>query len=119
MIYYKSKTGVVFAYETEEERKEWGAPDLVEMSAEEVVQHTAKPKVDTTEIQERLWRDAELTRADIELCKVQDSDPKAVGTVAGWREYRKALRSWPQSVDFPDTSKRPVAPDAVVEDTKE
>jgi hypothetical protein len=112
MKYYKDKNNIVFAYETEEDRNKFGSPALVEMSAEEVVQHTAKPKVDTAKIQERLWRDGELTRADIELYKVQDSDPKAVGTVAGWREYRKALRSWPNSQDFPDISKRPVAPDA-------
>ena len=31
--------------------------------------------------EERIWRDAELIRADEELNKVQDSDPKAVGTV--------------------------------------
>lgn len=56
---------------------------------------------------ERAWRDAELIRADIELAKVQDSDPKAVGSVAGWREYRKALRSWTEQEDFPNTEKRP------------
>lgn len=60
---------------------------------------------------ERAWRDIELIRADIELYKVQDSDPKAVGTVAGWREYRKALRAWPEHKDFPNKEKRPVSPD--------
>lgn len=43
MIYYKSKTGVVFAYETEEERQEWGSPELVEMTAEEVEAHLNPP----------------------------------------------------------------------------
>lgn len=61
---------------------------------------------------ERAWRDSELTRSDIELYKVQDSDPKAVGTVAGWREYRKTLRAWPEHKDFPNKEKRPVSPDA-------
>lgn len=61
---------------------------------------------------ERVWRDGELTRADIELNKVQDGDSSAVGSVTDWRTYRKALRSWPESSDFPDNSKRPVAPDA-------
>lgn len=61
---------------------------------------------------ERAWRDRELSRADIELYKVQDSDPKAVGSVAQWREYRKALRAYPETQDFPSKDKRPVAPDA-------
>lgn len=112
MKYYKDENNTVFAYETEEDRKKFGSPTLVEMSAEEVVQHTAKPKTDTTEFQERLWRDSELSRADIELYKVQDSDPKSKGSVSEWREYRKALRAYPESEGFPNQESRPVAPDA-------
>lgn len=63
--------------------------------------------------QERYWRDAELRRADIELNKAQDSDPKAFASVAEWREYRKALRQLPEVVGFPDKSVRPTAPDSV------
>jgi len=59
---------------------------------------------------ERLWRDSELQYADIELYKVQDSDSKAVSTVAAWREYRKLLRSWPEHPKFPDTKYRPNSP---------
>lgn len=39
MIYYKSKTGEVFAYETEAERQEWGAPELVQLTEEEIHNH--------------------------------------------------------------------------------
>lgn len=59
---------------------------------------------------ERAWRDAELNRADIELNKVQDG--VGTGTVTQWREYRCALRDWPENELFPDASKRPIAPDA-------
>ncbi len=59
---------------------------------------------------ERLWRNAEIQRADIELNKVQDG--MGTGTVSAWREYRCSLRNWPESPDFPDSTKRPVAPDA-------
>lgn len=62
-------------------------------------------------ITERRWRDSELARSDIELYKVQDSDPKSVGSVSQWREHRKALRSWPEHKDFPNKEFRPVAPD--------
>lgn len=65
------------------------------------------------EEEERVWRNAELFRSDIELNKVQDSDPKASGTVSVWRDYRKSLRAWPESTLFPEKSKRPIAPDSV------
>jgi hypothetical protein len=61
---------------------------------------------------ERLWRDDELSRADVELYKVQDSDPKSTGSVSEWRNYRKELRAWPEHKDFPNKEFRPKAPDA-------
>lgn len=57
------------------------------------------------------WRDAELSRADIQLNKVQDG-MKIGGTVNDWRKYRVALRVWPDAEDFPVNA--PVAPDVVV-----
>jgi hypothetical protein len=68
------------------------------------------PTMDEIVSNERIWRNAELNRADIELNKVQDG--MGTGTVAAWREYRCSLRDWPESRDFPDSTKRPVAPDA-------
>jgi hypothetical protein len=64
-------------------------------------------------IAERLWRDSELARADIQLLKVQDGATK-YGTQKAWREYRNALRDWPESEDFPSTEYRPIAPDSKV-----
>lgn len=68
------------------------------------------PSIDEQIQTERNWRDFELRLADIELNKVQDSDSKSVGTVAQWREYRKALRAWPEHKEFPDTRSRPISP---------
>lgn len=62
-------------------------------------------------MQERAWRDSELVRADEGLNKVQDSDPKAKGTVSQWREYRKALRVITELPGFPVSHTRPSAPD--------
>lgn len=59
---------------------------------------------------EKSWRDLELSRADIELNKVQDG--VGIGTVAQWRSYRTALRDWPKHDRFPQEDFRPVAPDA-------
>lgn len=61
-------------------------------------------------LHEREWRDNELARSDRELNKVQDGD--ASGTVSSWREYRTLLRDWPENPNFPDSTKRPIAPDA-------
>lgn len=59
---------------------------------------------------EKLWRNTELSRADIELNKVQDG--VGVGSVAAWRQYRIDLRNWPEDKEFPNPAARPVAPDA-------
>jgi len=115
--YYKHpKTNEVFAYESEQERDQWGSPSLIQMTREEVARHLSKGvSGDHPDpgVSERVWRDAELARADVELFKVQDSDPKAVGSVADWRQYRKELRAWPEHEGFPSKANRPKAPDAV------
>lgn len=56
----------------------------------------------------RLWRDSELARADVELNKVQDG--MGVSTVTQWRAYRVALRNWPTTDGWPESTK-PVSPD--------
>lgn len=49
MEYYKNKKGEVFAYETEKERNEWGAPDLVKMTKSEIDAHINPPRIITPE----------------------------------------------------------------------
>lgn len=44
MIYYKSKDGQVYAYQTEQDRIKYGAPDLVAMTAEEFDAFINKPE---------------------------------------------------------------------------
>ena len=61
---------------------------------------------DTRPQEERQWRDAELARADIELNKVQDG--RGTGIDSDWRNYRNALRDWPEHDGFPDSTSRPV-----------
>lgn len=69
------------------------------------------PSSQELSIVEMSWLDVELIRAGNELDKVQDSDPKSVGSVSDWRSYRKALRSWPEHKDFPSKDFRPISPD--------
>lgn len=57
---------------------------------------------------ERTWRDEQLLLADNEIRKHEDGDANVTGATQDWRNYRLALRSWPQSPDFPNADKRPV-----------
>lgn len=59
---------------------------------------------------ERNWRNEELQIADIELLKAEDADPTSVGTPLQWRQYRTALRNWPEGSAFPDITARPERP---------
>lgn len=106
MKYYKDpNTSEVFAYDEDGSQDKYIPNHYVRISEEDINREIAART-------ERVWRNSELNRADIELYKVQDSDSKAVGSVSPWREYRKALRQWPENQHFPDSSKRPIAPDA-------
>ncbi|MNQ04615.1 hypothetical protein D3C85_173330 [compost metagenome] len=68
------------------------------------------PSLAALMLDERIWRDSELRRADVELNKVQDSDPKSTGSVSDWRLYRKALRAYPEHPEFPSRAARPTSP---------
>jgi len=57
------------------------------------------------EFDERIWRDKELARADIELNKLQDVEGVLAGQ--GWKTYRIQLRDWPTSANFPTKKHRP------------
>jgi len=63
----------------------------------------------------RHWVETEQARITEELNKVQDSDPKATGTVSEWRTYRKSLRAWYEQPSFPDEQTKPIAPDSYKE----
>jgi hypothetical protein len=65
------------------------------------------PSAEQTAATERGWRDAELLKVDIEVNKAADT---ASATEPAWRQYREALRQWPQSAGFPDQSGRPAPP---------
>lgn len=69
-----------------------------------------KPSLEDLESNERSWRNFELRVADVELNKVQDGDPKSIGSVSDWRGYRKNLRAWPEHPNFPSEQYRPKSP---------
>ncbi len=112
MNYYKDPvTSEVYAYDDQQVEEGYVKEGLVPMTPEEVEAHkNPKLTLEQASTLERHWRDNELNRADIQLNKVQDG--MGTGTVSAWREYRCSLRDSPESPDFPDSTKRPVAPDA-------
>ena len=69
--------------------------------------HAAQDAADAIQV-ERQWRNEELATADIEVYKAEDT--AGVFDATEWRSYRIELRSWPDSPDFPDSSKRPARP---------
>nr|WP_315412914.1 hypothetical protein [uncultured Pseudomonas sp.] len=64
-----------------------------------------------TQIEDQ-WREEQMTRVVNQLLMLEDEDPNAKpGTARQWRDYRIELRKWTaENPDFPDSSKRPVAP---------
>lgn len=49
MMYFKNEHGDVFAYESEQEREQYGASDLVRMTDEEVAAHLAPATADPSQ----------------------------------------------------------------------
>ena len=108
MNYFKDENGNVFAY-YDEQVADGLAYDKTPMAPTEVDAHlNPAPTSEQLANEARIWRDAELTRADIELNKVQDG--MGIGTVTQWRSYRVALRNWPTTDGWPESTK-PAAPD--------
>lgn len=114
MKYYKSQTGDVFAYETEEKRQEWGAPDLVAMTPKEVDAHlnpvpTEEQLADTARAErDRLiesvrWR-IERHRDEVAL-NTEPTDP-----LEPLLQYTQALRDVPQQTGFPESVEWPQCP---------
>lgn len=111
MIYYKSKTGEVYAYETEEERQEWGSDDLVKMTTGGVDAHlNPVPTTEQLAGTARAQRDRliESVRWRIE----RHSDELALGSeptepLEPLLQYAQALRDVPKQAGFPESVEWP------------
>lgn len=110
MNYYKDAvTNEVYAYDDQQVSGGIIKDGLVLMTPEEVEAHkNPNLTLEQASILERQWRNTELANADIEINKAVDSANYAVEK--SWRNYRLALRDWPENPDFPDATKRPARP---------
>ncbi|WP_330213592.1 hypothetical protein [Pseudomonas sp. Z18(2022)] len=79
---------------------------------------------DAVALAERAWRDGVLTSAawlrDRHRDQLEISAPTTLTAeqFEGLLVFMQALRNWPQSPDFPDSNRRPVAPSWIIEQTE-
>lgn len=85
-----------------------GHPILIERPA---------PTPEELAVPERRWRDTELKLTDPVVARHRDQVEAMSETTLTAEQYvtlqayRSALRDWPESREFPNSTKRPVAPD--------
>lgn len=111
MIYYKNTQGEVYAYETEDERQEWGAPDLVPMTSEETESHlNPVPTAEQLASSARYERDKALKALDEVVSNPlrfsELLEEQRIEAVA----YRKLLLDVPQQEGFPQEYVMPEVP---------
>ena len=74
----------------------------------EITTETLTAKLRQTEI---AWRDAEMPAAQQNVTAIEYGEEDIPGTAQQWQKYWLSLRKWTSdNPDFPDSSKRPVAP---------
>lgn len=60
---------------------------------------------------ETAWRDEQMPAAQQNVTAIEYGEEGIPGTAQQWQKYWLALRKWTaDNPDFPDSSKRPVAP---------
>ena len=60
---------------------------------------------------ENAWRESEMPKAQQNVTAIEYGEEDVPGTAQQWQKYWLALRKWTaDNPDFPDSSKRPVAP---------
>ena len=60
---------------------------------------------------ENTWREVEMPKAQQNVTAIEYGEEGIPGTAQQWQKYWLALRKWTvDNPDFPDSSKRPVAP---------
>ena len=111
MKYYKNANGEVYAYETEDERNEWGAPDLAEMTAVEIDAHlNPKPTAEQLAEQARAKRDSLINGFTWRINRHRDEVDLGLEPTESLEpllQYVQALRDVPEQEGFPENVEWP------------
>ena len=80
----------------------------VVINASDYVEQPYAPTLQELSIAENAWRGIEMPRAQQNVTAIEYGEP---GDAQAWKDYWLALHKWTSdNPDFPDSSKRPVAP---------
>ena len=115
MKYFKDKkTGEVYAYETEEERQEWGAEDLIAMTPAEVDVHL-NPVPATEQLADTARAERDRLIESVRWRIERHNDELALGSeptepLEPLLQYTQELRDVPQQAGFPESVEWPQCP---------
>ena len=111
MKYYKNLKGEIYAYKSEQERQEWGSPDLVKMTDTEVEVHlNPQPTTEQLAATVRAKRDGliESVRWRIERHKDElELGIPLTEPLEPLLQYVQDLRDVPQQAGFPESVEWP------------
>lgn len=92
MIYFKNASGDVFAYETQEDRDQYGAPDLVAMTPGEVAAHFYPVMTDEQMKQSEIAQDKQyLADTDWVVAKIGEASLLGQDTSPLIEQYKTQL----------------------------
>ena len=112
MKYFIEKDGGVWAFEDDGSQDFRITPTMRALTEQEVELHlNPPPTTDELAAIEGQWRAEHMPLASEMVTAFQMGEEDIPGTEQLWKEYWIALRKWTNTnPEFPDSSKRPVAP---------
>jgi len=120
--YIDHATGEIYAYESDGSQDSFISPALellddAGLAAARAAQAAANaPTPEVRARIERAWRDGELASSDGAVARQRDQVESGLPTTLtadqykALQVYRQALRNWPESAAFPDSTQRPPVP---------
>lgn len=110
MKYLKDSDGNIFGYESDGSQDDWIRPGLTELTEKELEYILNPPEIAASA--EDGWRDQEMPIAYKNILAIQFGETDILGSESDWKNYWLALRKWTaDNPDFPDSTKRPKAPE--------
>lgn len=114
MIYYKSKTGEVFAYDQEQIDGGWVKEGLVPMTDDEVSEHlNPTPTTEQIAAQARAERDAKIEAVRWRIERARDEEALGIPLTEPLEpllQYVQDLRDVPHQAGFPENVEWPEEP---------